>query len=196
MLNKRTSDILYIALYVIVVAAVIGVRMFLIGFYDDRIASNEMDNERLRSEIIAEAQIVEAHRTSPLPSLFSLHQTIPQEYDDGALRRHVTNQVNRAGIMHTEDTSLSITIGTEPLTHAQFEGTAYESIARDALLYEVTIVFNVTHEGDGSRPSEIDALLERFEASNQSFLLRSIRYEPYGDDTTVRVSYFAVYQRN
>lgn len=196
MLNKRTSDILYIALYVIVVAAVIGVRIFLIGFYDERIESNEADNERLRTEIIAESQIVEAHRQSPLPSLFSLHQKIPQEYNTDSLRRNVTNIVNRAGVMHNESTNLSINIGGDRLGPGQFEGTAYESLARDTAFHEVTILFTAQHSADGSTPNEVIAILDYFEANNQMFLLRSIRYEPYNDETVVRITYYAVYQRN
>ncbi|MFP4287339.1 MAG: hypothetical protein ACLFRI_06520 [Candidatus Izemoplasmataceae bacterium] len=189
MLNKRTSDIIFVALMVVTVAVVFFVRVTLLSQVDTRIENTERNNQQLTSQIIAIERIVEDNRNQEIPSMVELHQEIPFNHDLEKLQLYIFAQLELAGIPNNQTTDRNVVISTSPTTYP--EDSPLRVLTEEVDLYTILITFK-TNDVD-----QIQVFLERVFDSEQLFIIQSVEYDlREGEEISVSIALAAAYTKS
>jgi Tfp pilus assembly protein PilN len=169
MLNKRSSDILFILLLVIVVVGVFGFRFLILSQMDSRIESTERNNQQLQAQINSIERLVSENRNEQLPSMIEMHQIVPAKYDRDQLLLYIQAQLELSGIPNNAQTQRNVIIGNNPTTFPQ--GTPLRELSNDVDLYTVLITFRADDL------TELQLFIDNLFNSNQTFLIQSVEYD-------------------
>ena len=190
MLSKRTNDIIFIAIIVVVAVGMIFMRFTLINQIDDRIDRTRSQNETLVFEIASLTGDINRYRDSAAPSQVELYQVTPRSFNRNQLSLFITAEAFRAGITNEAEFNRSINVLTTRAT--PLENSPHHALLSHFDLYIVTI----TYQSDTL--DELHTLLDLLDDAEQLFLIRSIDYNlsPTHDRIPITLTFYAVYARS
>ncbi len=179
MLSKRLNDVIFIGIILIVIGAIVGMRFFVLGFFDERIEDIEAENQQLSEQINDKQAIISRHTGEPLPPVSMLYQRVPSHYSSNRLRYTMFTQLELMGISDVPERDLLI---QSPITPSFPEGSEFYTLSQSLDARSVTIRFN-TDDID-----EIYQVIEQIQSMQQRFILQNLHYDHPPEDGTTRAN--------
>ncbi len=193
MLSKKFSDMIFISVVILIIAAIFVMRVIILNTYDDRIERYENEITELEAQIARDARLIVDNRHDQLPSLEEMAQVVPRRFDFNALEDLIYGMVAVSNIpLYDADADVFVGIGSAPAAYGSPTGNAFNPLTQHFDLYRVTISFN-TDDLDDMR-----VLLDHLDSVNQLFVIQSLEFYLNTDnplDFSVEVVLVTFYQK-
>lgn len=186
MLSKRTNDIIFIGVILLVIAGITGMRFIVLGTMDERIETVEADNQELRESIEALQSQIAQHDGEEVVPLSILYQHAPSYYSRNRLRYTMYSQLEILGISDTADRDLVISI-TENPSFAQ--GTEFYNLSQPLDAKRVYVSFET------SDINEVYDVIEGIQSMQQRFILENVTYTHFetGESRLIHIDFVTFY---
>lgn len=189
MLSRKTSDIIFYGIFVLIFLAVIFVRVALVNSVQGRIDSIDSNNEILELQINSIRTLVDENKNQQINNLYQMYEKIPAEYDKTDLVFYTLAKLEQVGISSDPKFSRGIPTVNESKTFSPTSD--FIALKERFNVVEVQVTFTTLEI------QQIIDFIDEIYNSEQLFIINYIEYEVPEAELSyipVELSFLAIYE--